>query len=99
MNKYQQYHHAKFDSYHIYTVQEICNVKVFATLDNIQPAGLTLIITETHIFHVSQKMGHYLPGHQDFQTPPSFCATPHPSGCQKDTNLVKEISYTLLEKV
>ena len=70
MGKFDKYyHHAKFDIYHIYRVQENCNVIVFATngqsashlssQQSIYLAGLTLIITKTHIFHASQKPQSY----------------------------------------
>ena len=43
----ESYHHAKFDIYHIHSIQENCNVKVFTTYAQSagQLAGLTPIIT------------------------------------------------------
>ena len=49
----EYYHHAKFDIYYIYSIQENCNVEHFAMPS--QPKSLTLIIIMTHIFHVSQR--------------------------------------------
>ena len=46
--------HAKFNINHIYGIQENHSIEIFTTLYN-HPASLTLIITEIHIFHVSQK--------------------------------------------
>ena len=43
----------KFDIYHIYRVKENGNAYVFATTDNLL-ADWTLIIIQTHIFHVSK---------------------------------------------
>ena len=54
----EYYHHAKFDTGHIYSVRENRNVKVFATYG--QSAGLTLIIKYTQIFHGSQKVHMFL---------------------------------------
>ena len=49
----EYYHHAKFDIYHIYSVLENHNIKVFATYQQLT-ASLTPIITSSHIFHVRQ---------------------------------------------
>ena len=49
----QFYRHAKFYIYRIYSVGKNRNIKVFAT--DTPPAALTLIITQTPIFHACQK--------------------------------------------
>ena len=53
MDKVQWVLQSKFDNHHIYSVREKPNIKVFATYRH--SAGLTLIITLTHVFHMSQK--------------------------------------------
>ena len=45
---------SQFDIYHIDIVRENYNVKVFAQYGH--SAGITVIITETYIFHVSQNL-------------------------------------------
>ena len=50
------YHQAKFNIYHIYSVQENHNVQVFCYIRCLasRPVSLTVIITYAHIFHKSQ---------------------------------------------
>ena len=47
----EQYHHAMSNIYQIYSLQENCNVKVFAMQGN-HLASQTLIITQTHKLYV-----------------------------------------------
>ena len=68
--------------YHIYSVREKHNVNFFATCVQSagRPAGLTLIITLTHIFHVSQKVWWYVPSALEFSVRHALAR------CRRDTN-------------
>ena len=51
----EYYRHAKFDTYHTYSVRENCSIYVFATYQQLPSQPALQWSLNTHIFHVSKK--------------------------------------------